>query len=147
MVATLWYHCRRMQTIFSKIIAREVPAEIIYEDDHVLAFLDIAPLQPGHTLVIPKNYSENALSASPDELVHIMVVGQKIALVLKEALACDGINFLMNNGAAAGQKVFHTHLHVIPRYDDDGVYEEPIHGEYEEGEAASLAESLRAHLA
>ena len=135
-----------MTTIFTKIIAREVPADIIYEDDHVLAFLDIAPLQPGHTLVIPKNPSENGLSATPEELAHIVKVGQTVAQALTKTLNCDGVNFLMNNGAAAGQKVFHTHLHIIPRYTDDGVYEEPIHGEYEEGEAEDLANLLKAEL-
>lgn len=135
-----------MSTIFSKIIAKEVPADVLYEDEHVLAFLDIAPLQPGHTLVIPKTTSENGLEASPEDLGRVIAVAQKIAQALTTTLGCDGINFLMNNGAAAGQKVFHTHLHVIPRYTDDGVYEEPIHGEYEEGEAVRLAESLRAAL-
>ncbi|HEY0964701.1 MAG TPA: HIT family protein [Candidatus Paceibacterota bacterium] len=135
-----------MSTIFSKIIDGEVPADIIYEDDRVMAFLDIAPLQPGHTLVIPKTPSENGLATDPEDLAYVMVIAQRIALTLKEVLGCDGINFLMNNGAAAGQKVFHTHLHVIPRYTDDGVYEEPIHGEYEEGEAANLAQTISAAL-
>lgn len=131
-----------MTTIFSKIIAKEVPADIVYEDDHVLAFLDINPIQPGHTLVIPKTPSEDGLSCSPEDLGRLMAVGQTIGLALKEIVSCDGINFIMNNGAAAGQEVFHTHLHVVPRFTDDGAFEEPIRGEYEDSEAKSLAVAL-----
>lgn len=135
-----------MTTIFSKIIAGELPCFKVYEDDRVLAFLDINPIQPGHTLVIPKTPSEDGLACSPEDLAQLMVVAQKIALALKEVVACDGVNFIMNNGAAAGQEVLHTHLHVIPRFTDDGVFEEPVHGEYENGEATSLAVALATEL-
>lgn len=136
-----------MTTIFSKIIAKEVPADIVYEDKYVLAFLDINPIQPGHTLVIPKTPSEDGLSCNPEDLARVMEVGQKIALALKEVVSCEGINFIMNNGEAAGQEVFHTHLHVVPRFSDDGAFEEPIRGEYEDGEAESLAVTLKDSLA
>lgn len=135
-----------MTTIFSKIIAKEVPADIVYEDDFVLAFLDIHPIQPGHTQVIPKTPSTDGLSCSPEDLARLMVVAQKIGLALKDVVSCDGINFIMNNGEAAGQEVPHTHLHVIPRFSDDGAFEEPIRGEYEEGEAMSLAATLKESL-
>ena len=135
-----------MTTIFSKIIAGELPCFKVYEDDRVLAFLDINPIQPGHTLVIPKTPSEDGLACSQEDLAQLMVVAQKIALALKEVVACDGVNFIMNNGAAAGQEVFHTHLKVIPRFTDDGVFEEPVHGEYEDGEATSLAVALTTEL-
>lgn len=135
-----------MTTIFSKIIAKEVPADIIYEDDFVLAFLDINPIQPGHTLVIPKTPSTDGLSCSKEDLARIIAVGQDIGLALKEVVACEGINFIMNNGEAAGQEVFHTHLHVIPRFSDDGAFEEPIQGEYEDGEAQSLAAAMSESL-
>ena len=131
-----------MTTIFSKIIAGELPCFKVYEDEHVLAFLDIHPIQPGHTLVIPKQASEDALSADPADLAHIMQAGQKIARAIKAVTNADGINFVFNNGAAAGQVIFHTHLHIIPRYTDDGVYEEPLPGEYESGEAEGLAATI-----
>jgi histidine triad (HIT) family protein len=131
-----------MSTIFSKIISGELPAFKVYEDEHVLAFLDINPIQPGHTLVVPKVASENALSAALEDLAHLMAVGQKLAKAIMETTGCDGINFLMNNGKAAGQVVFHTHLHIIPRFDNDGVYEEPLPGEYESGEAERLAAAI-----
>jgi histidine triad (HIT) family protein len=135
-----------MTTIFSKIISKEVPADIVYEDDFVLAFLDINPIQPGHTQVIPKTPSVDGLACSSEDLARLIVVGQKIAVALKEVVSCDGINFIMNNGEAAGQEVLHTHLHVIPRFTNDDAFEEPITGEYEEGEATSLAATLATTL-
>lgn len=131
-----------MSTIFAKIITGELPSFKVYEDERVLAFLDINPIQPGHTLVIPKTPSDNGLSADAEDLAYLMIIGQKLAKAIKEITGCDGINFLMNNGKAAGQVVFHTHLHIIPRFDDDGVYEEPMPGEYESGEAESLAATI-----
>lgn len=131
-----------MSTIFAKIIAGELPSFKVYEDERVLAFLDINPIQPGHTLVIPKTPSDDGLSADAEDLAYLMIIGQKLAKAIKEITGCDGINFLMNNGKAAGQVVFHTHLHIIPRFNDDGVYEEPMPGEYESGEAESLAATI-----
>lgn len=136
-----------MSTIFTQIIAGEIPCFKIYEDERVLAFLDIHPIQPGHTLIIPKTPSENGLSADPDDLAYLMVIAQKIGNALINVIGCDGINFLMNNGEAAGQKIFHTHLHLIPRFNDDGVYEEPLPGEYENGEAEHLAVAIIAEMA
>ena len=136
-----------MSTIFSKIIAGELPSFKVYEDEKVFAFLDINPIQPGHTLVVPKTPSENALSTNPEDLAHIMVIGQRLAKAIMETTECDGINFLINNGKAAGQVVFHTHLHIIPRFDNDGVYEEPLPGEYENGEAESLAVTIASAIA
>jgi histidine triad (HIT) family protein len=136
----------RMSTIFSKIISKDVPADIVYEDDIVLAFLDIHPIQPGHTLIIPKVPSDNGIECNPDTLGHIMKIAQQIARAQMEILECDGVNFFMNNGAAAGQEVFHTHLHVIPRFTDDNTFEKPLRGEYENGEATSLAASLATAL-
>lgn len=131
-----------MSTIFSQIIAGEIPSFKVYEDEYVLAFLDIHPIQPGHTLIVPKTSSESGLSAQPEDLARIMVVAQRIGNALINIIGCEGINFLMNNGAAAGQKIFHTHLHLIPRFTDDGVYEEPLPGEYENGEAEHLAAAI-----
>jgi histidine triad (HIT) family protein len=131
-----------MTTIFSKIIAREVPADIVYEDDIVLAFLDINPVNKGHILVIPKTPTPDALSTDPATLAHILLVGQKIGQRLIQHLPCDGINIGFNNGAAAGQEVFHTHLHVIPRHVNDGSFSHAKHVTYENGEATRLAARL-----
>ncbi len=136
-----------MTTIFEKIIAREVPADIIYEDDTVIAILDILPVQPGHTLVIPKTVSSDARDCDAETLAYIMTVGKLIAEAQTTLLSCDGVNLIMNCGAAAGQEVFHTHLHVIPRFTDDGSFTDPLRGEYEEGESVDLAAALKEALA
>ncbi len=103
-------------TIFGKIIRREIPAEIVYEDDATLAFLDIMPNAPGHTLVVPKEPSENMLDIADESFLAVMKTVKKVALAVKPALEVDGFNILVNNGAEAGQQVFHTHVHIIPRY-------------------------------
>lgn len=138
----LWYHLQHMSTIFSKIINREIPADIIYEDEVVLAFLDITPVNKGHALIIPKEPSVDGTEANPEILAHIIKVAQKIAQVQKSILGCTGVNFHMNNGKDAGQEIFHTHLHVIPRYENDARFTTPAHETYEEGESAALAEKL-----
>lgn len=118
-----------MTTIFSKIIDREIPAEIVYEDETVLAFLDVNPVNHGHTLVIPKKPFVNAFDGDGDTLAHMMRIGQKIAIALKESGLAEGVNFIMNNGEEAGQEVFHSHLHVVPRLKDDDAYQTPKHVE------------------
>lgn len=107
-----------MSTIFTKIIEREIPADIVYEDEKTLAFLDISPVHPGHTLVIPKNPSADARVAEPEDFSELMLVAQKIAAAQTKALGCD-VNIILNCGEKAGQEVLHTHVHVIPRYEDD----------------------------
>jgi histidine triad (HIT) family protein len=132
-------------TIFSKIIQREIPAEIVYEDEDVLAFLDIRPNNFGHTLVIPKAYSRNVLTISPESWGKVMEVVRMLAITIKEALDADGVNIKMNNEDAGGQDVFHTHVHIIPRYKDDGFTYWPSK-QYEEGQAAEVGEKIRAAL-
>ncbi|QFG00112.1 HIT family protein [Psychrobacillus glaciei] len=105
------------ECIFCKIIDGSIPSAKIYEDEHVYAFMDIMPLTKGHTLVIPKNHKENVYDLSEEEASNLFKVVPKIASVLKEAFGPVGMNLLNNNGAPAGQSVFHFHLHFIPRYD------------------------------
>jgi len=130
-------------TIFEKIINREVPAEIVYEDEHTLAFLDIAPNNPGHTLVIPKSPSRNVLEIDADTWSKVMEAVRRLTPIIKEAVGADGINLMMNNEPAAGQIVFHTHIHIIPRFDGDG-YEHWSSRSYEEGEMEAVGEKIRA---
>lgn len=106
--------------IFCKIIAREIPASIIYEDDSSIAFLDTRPINPGHTLLVPKEHYKN-LYDMPDELLSsFMPAIKKLAIAIKKAVGADGINIGMNNDGAAGQIVMHHHTHIIPRYSNDG---------------------------
>ena len=103
--------------IFAKILRGEIPCVKVYEDDKTLAFMDVMPQAPGHTLVVPKEAAENILDLSPDGLAAMMATTQKIAKAMKKGLAPDGILLKQFNGAAAGQSVFHVHFHIVPRFE------------------------------
>jgi histidine triad (HIT) family protein len=105
--------------IFCKIVAGELPCTKIYEDDTVLAFLDIGPLVKGHTLVIPKAHIDPVTALPAELLAHLMEVVQRVVGGLQSALKADGINIHQANGAAAGQVVPHVHFHVVPRFTTD----------------------------
>src|SRR3989338_11287524 len=100
-----------MEDIFEKIARKEIPSEGIYEDEEIYAFLDIKPNNLGHTLVIPKKRYKNIFDAPEEVLQKMIVVAQKIALAQKKALGAEGVNIVMNNETAAGQIVFHIHMH------------------------------------
>ena len=102
--------------IFCAIAAGEIPSFKVYEDELVVAYLDINPFSEGHTLVIPKAHSEGLLDTPDATLAEIVVRVKKVAAHLKAALPCDGFNILQNNGEAAGQTVRHVHFHIVPRY-------------------------------
>ncbi|ART75686.1 HIT family protein [Sutcliffiella horikoshii] len=102
--------------IFCKIIDGDIPAAKVYEDEHVLAFLDISQVTKGHTLVIPKVHKENIYELTPEIAENLFKVVPKIANSIKEQFEPIGLNLLNNNGEAAGQSVFHYHLHILPRY-------------------------------
>lgn len=108
--------------IFCKIAAQEIPSEKVYENERFFAFLDIKPINPGHTLVIPKNHSRNLLEADEATLHELMPFVAKLARAVKIASGADGINIGINTEPAAGQVVFHTHIHIIPRFSDDGYH-------------------------
>ena len=103
--------------IFAKILRGEFPCFKVYEDEHVLAFLDIMPRVPGHTLVIPKAPARNILDITPDDLAHVARASQKIAHAAMKAFKADGITLQQFSEAAGGQVVFHLHMHVMPRHD------------------------------
>lgn len=103
--------------VFCKIIRGEIPSHKIYEDDHVVAILDIAPFEEGHTLVIPKRHAALFTDLPGGELEPVMSAVQKLMRRLKERLPCDGFNLLQNNGACALQSVPHVHIHIIPRHE------------------------------
>ena len=103
--------------IFAKILRGEFPSYKVYEDDKALAFLDIMPRAPGHTLVIPKVPARNILDIKPDDYAHVARGAQKIAAAAMKAFKADGITIQQFNEAAGGQVVFHLHMHVLPRHD------------------------------
>jgi histidine triad (HIT) family protein len=102
---------------FAKILRGEFPSYKVYEDDHVLAFLDIMPRTPGHTLVIPKAPARNILDITPDDIAHVARGTRTIARAAMTAFKADGITVQQFNEAAGGQVVFHLHVHMIPRHD------------------------------
>jgi histidine triad (HIT) family protein len=107
--------------IFCKIIAGELPSYKIYEDSSFVAILNRFPAAKGSVLLIPKEHSANIFGLTDECLEKLMPLAKKIAEKMQSALKPDGINFLQNNGKAAGQEVFHYHLHIIPRYEGDGL--------------------------
>lgn len=132
--------------IFARILRGEIPAHKVFEDDQIVAFMDVMPQGVGHTLVVPKAASRNLLDADPAVLGALMAVTQKVAAAVKEAFAADGVTLMQFNEPAAGQTVFHLHLHVIPRF--DGVALQRHTGEMEKPEVlAENADKIRQALA
>ena len=107
--------------IFCKLANGIINTNAVYEDDDFRVIMDMAPAAMGHSLVIPKKHYDDALSADANDLGNAMVVAANVAKAVKAVTGCDGVNILQNNGEAAGQTVFHLHIHVIPRYNDDKV--------------------------
>ncbi len=106
--------------IFCKLAAGEIPTNTLYEDDKFRVILDLAPATKGHALILPKDHYAN-LYEIPDEVAgEVMCLAKKMAAIMTEKLGCDGFNLLQNNGEAGGQTVFHFHMHLIPRYREDG---------------------------
>lgn len=131
--------------LFCKIIAGEIPSYKVYEDDKVLAFLDINPVNPGHTLLAPKEHSENTLKVPDALLEHIIVVLKKITPGILKAVGAEACNVGMNTGSIAGQVVMHTHWHIMPRFGNDG--HKLFNGRpYKEGGAEKITEKVRDNI-
>ena len=107
--------------IFCKIANGEIPAATIYEDEDFRVILDLGPASKGHALILPKAHAANLFELPDDLAAKAMLVAKKVGGKLKEVLGCDGLNLVQNNGEAAGQTVFHFHMHLIPRMNDDKV--------------------------
>ena len=107
--------------IFCKIVNKEIPSAIVYEDDNILSFLDIMPANKWHCLVIPKNHYETLLDITEEELSFLIIKVKKIAKAMSLAMGNESYNIVMNNGKEAGQVVPHGHIHIIPRFNHDGV--------------------------
>ncbi len=133
--------------IFCKIVNKQIPASIIYEDEDVLVFMDIGPIIKGHALVISKEH-HGLVTETPNEiLAKLHWVAKRVALAQMNELGADGVNIMQNNGAAAGQEVPHIHIHVIPRYASDGHHWNWNPKKYENiDEMNTLAEKLQKHL-
>lgn len=123
--------------LFCKIINKEIPAKIIYEDDNCVVFLDINPNTKGHSLVVPKKHTSDFTNLTDQEAGDFASLVHKIAPKIISALDADGYNLGLNNGQAAGQVISHVHWHIIPRYQDDGL----VHWKSNAKEAIDLDET------
>ena len=131
--------------IFCQIVNGGLPSYKVYEDENVLAFLDIHPVTKGHTLVIPKKHHVDFTSTPPDELADVMAIAQELAPGVAEAVGVSSYNISVNNGAAAGQAVFHFHVHIIPRREEDNLSKWP-RGDYSDGEAELFLKKIKAKI-
>ena len=133
--------------IFCKIIKGEIPCHKLYEDEHVLAFLDISQVTKGHALVVPKEHSENFLSTQKEIMHHVMDVAQRIGQVQIQLFNAKGVNILTNCYEAAGQTVMHFHVHVIPRYSsNDSFILEMKNNDEHKANLATIAENIKSGL-
>ncbi|MBN2884962.1 HIT family protein [Patescibacteria group bacterium] len=127
--------------IFCQIVAGKIPSYKVYEDEKVLAFLDIKPVHPGHILVIPKKHSANLEEISEEDLKAVMIVVKKMGNLIKKKLSYAGYNVTENNDPIAGQEIPHLHFHLIPRIADDGL-SNWTQREYADGEAKEVLQKL-----
>lgn len=131
--------------IFCKVIAGELPSWKVYEDEHTIALLDLYPVHKGHTLVIPKKHCTDFISGDSECLTRVLETTQKVSRAVVAATHADGCNVTTNNGAAAGQSIFHLHWHIIPRFEHDGLHLWP-QSEYADGEKETFQENIKKHL-
>ena len=131
--------------IFAKLLRGEIPSHRVYEDDAVIAFMDVMPQGKGHTLVVPRAPSRNLLDADAATLSPLFSVVQKVAQAVKKAFSADGVTIMQFNEPASGQTVYHLHVHVIPRF--DGIPLKPHSGEMEKPDVlAADAEKIKSAL-
>lgn len=131
-----------MDCIFCKIVKGEIPSFKVYEDYNTLAFLDIAPVNSGHTLVIPKKHYETIEGIPEDELVELIKTVKRVGKAIKDGLGIEAYNIGLNNGSVAGQIVPHVHFHIMPRHVGDG-HKLWTQGQYSEGEANDILNKIK----
>lgn len=129
--------------IFCKIANGEIPSSTVYEDDLFRVILDLSPATKGHALILPKKHMANIFEMDEETAEKVFVLASQIAKAMKEALNCDGLNIVQNNGEIAGQTVFHFHMHIIPRYNDDGQQINWVPKTSEAAERDMIAEQIK----
>ncbi len=132
--------------IFCKIAAGEIPSTTLYENSEFKVFFDIAPASKGHALIIPKEHFDNVFELDSETAGKLFSLTTVVARALKEETGCDGMNLLQNNGEVAGQTVKHFHIHLIPRYEGDGIKLIPAEHEADKEYLAGLAERVKKHI-
>jgi len=132
--------------VFCKIARKQASAALVYEDESVMAFLDIRPLSEGHTLIMPKEHYETIFEI-PEELVaHLHRIVKRVALAVKKATEADGISIIQQNGKAAGQEIFHLHVHVIPRFEGQKLMRFSETSEVDKEKLNQVAANIRWHM-
>ncbi len=132
--------------IFCKIIRGDIPCTKVYEDENVISFLDIAPANKGHSLVVPKEHYDTLIEA-PEEIINYRLkVAKKVARAMSSSLANEGFNVLINNNKVAGQLVPHVHIHIIPRFKGDGIRLNWSPKKYKDKEIGEFAEKIKKFL-
>ncbi|MGO9977270.1 MAG: HIT family protein [Solirubrobacteraceae bacterium] len=129
--------------LFCKIVAGELPAYLIAEDERTIAFLDINPARPGHALVVPREHCRDLIDVDAKDLAAVALTAQRVAGGLQERLRADGVNLISSCGAAAWQVIFHFHVHVIPRFEGDKLRHPWIPAPADPDELAAVAARLR----
>jgi histidine triad (HIT) family protein len=132
--------------IFCKIAEKEADATVVYEDDHTLAFMDIHPLNPGHTLVIPKKHYTNMLDMPSEEAARVFASVHKVMKGVQKASGADGISVGQSNGRAASQEVFHMHVHIIPRFNHEMMSGFPSRKQTHRGELDEIGKKIKAAI-
>ena len=138
-----WRAMRDPDCLFCKIVAGELPAELVAEDERTVSFMDISPATRGHALVVPREHARDLLEIDPADLEATIRAAQRLAKVAKERLGADGINLLNSCGSAGWQTVFHFHIHVIPRYEGDPLRLPWTPTAGDSDEIAEVAQTLR----
>lgn len=131
--------------LFCKIVSGDIPAQKVFEDKYSVAFMDIHPVNPGHVLVVPKEHSEDIMEMLDEDVGRLFRLVRHVAKGVMKAVNAPGFNIGVNTGSEAGQVVFHTHVHVMPRFEDDG-HRQWEKKEMQDKEMARVAESIRAEL-
>lgn len=128
--------------IFCKLANGDIPTATVYEDEYLRAIMDAAPANKGHIIILPKSHAADIYELEDEYVSRAFVLAKKLAVALKKLTGCDGVNILQNNGGAAGQTIFHFHVHVIPRFKDDDctIVWKPT--SYEDGEASEVAKKI-----
>ncbi len=132
--------------IFCKIANGVIPSATIFENDDVRVIMDINPAAKGHAILLVKKHVANIFELDPDTAGRIFSVVPRVAAAIKKVTGCDGLNILQNNGTAAGQTVFHLHIHFIPRFENDKILMGWKPGSYADGEAAEIAAKIAAEI-
>jgi histidine triad (HIT) family protein len=129
--------------LFCQIVAGEIPAQVVAQDERTLSFMDIYPGSRGHALVIPRRHARDLWEIAPEDLAAVIQAAQRLAVRVRERLGADGVNLINSSGAAAWQTVFHFHVHVLPRYENDPLRLPWTPAQGDPDEIAALAERLR----